>query len=64
VVASLPIYFSMIQPVLWIRIALMRILICGCLFYTDPDPTFHPDAEPDPGPSYQIKAQPHEKVLK
>jgi len=30
----------------------------------DPDPTFHFGAEPDPDPSFQIKAQNLEKVLK
>jgi hypothetical protein len=39
---------------------LMRIWI----FIADPDPTFHPDADPYPDPSIQIKAQTLEKVLK
>jgi hypothetical protein len=30
----------------------------------DPDPTFYPDADLDPDPSFQIKAQTLEKVLK
>jgi hypothetical protein len=30
----------------------------------DPDSTYYPDAHPDPDPSFQIKAQPVEKVLK
>jgi hypothetical protein len=29
-----------------------------------PDSTYHPDADPDPHPSFQIKAQNLEKVLK
>ncbi len=35
-------------------------------FDADPDSTFHPDAdlEPEPDPSFQIKAQTLEKVLK
>jgi hypothetical protein len=35
-------------------------------FDPDPDPTFHPDADPDldPDPSFQIKAQTLENVLK
>jgi hypothetical protein len=33
-------------------------------FYADPDPTFHPDAEPDKDPSYLIKALTLEKVVK
>ncbi len=28
----------------------------------DPDPTFHSDADPEPDPSFQIKAQIHEKL--
>jgi hypothetical protein len=50
-------------------ITLMRIQILIFLFDVDPDfylmrsdPTFHPDADPDP--SSQIKAQTLEKVLK
>jgi hypothetical protein len=33
-------------------------------FDADLDPTFHPDADPDTDPSFQIKAQTLEKVLK
>jgi hypothetical protein len=35
-------------------------------FDVDPDSTDHPDADPDPNadPSFQIKAQTFEKVLK
>ncbi len=29
----------------------------------DPDPTFHPDADPNPDPGFQIKAQTLEKLL-
>ncbi len=29
----------------------------------DPDLSFHPDADPDPNPSFQIKGQTLEKVL-
>jgi hypothetical protein len=32
--------------------------------HADPDPTFHPYADPDQDLSFQIKAQPLEKVLK
>jgi hypothetical protein len=39
----------------------IRILI---LFDVDPDPTFHPDADPDRDSSFQINAQTLEKVLK
>ncbi len=41
----------------------MRIRILN-LFYADPDLTFHPDVDPAPGPSFQIRAQTLEKVLK
>jgi hypothetical protein len=39
--------------------------LLGFLFDADPDPTFHPDADPgsDPDPSFQIKAQTLDKVL-
>jgi hypothetical protein len=30
----------------------------------DPDPTFHPDADPDLDPGFQIKAQTLKKKLK
>jgi hypothetical protein len=43
------------EPVIWIRITLMRIRIG--LFVL-----MH-DADPDPDPSFQIKAQTIEKVL-
>jgi hypothetical protein len=33
-------------------------------FNPDPDSTYHPDANPDPDPSFQIKAQTFEEVLK
>jgi hypothetical protein len=33
-------------------------------FDADPDPIFHIDADPDPVPSFQIKPQNLEKVLK
>jgi hypothetical protein len=33
-------------------------------FGVDPDPTYHPDADPDPYSSFQIKAQTLFKVLK
>ncbi len=38
----------------------------ACQFDADPDPTFYFDAVPDPdqNPSFQIKAQNREKVLK
>ncbi len=38
----------------------------ACQFDADPDPTLHFDAVPDPDqdPSFQIKAQNREKVLK
>jgi hypothetical protein len=39
----------------------IRILI---LFDVDPDPTLHPDADPDRDSSFQINAQTLEKVLK
>jgi hypothetical protein len=48
-----------VQSVLWIRITLIRLL-----FDADPDPTFHPDADPDPHPGFKIKAQTLKKVLK
>jgi hypothetical protein len=37
-----------------------------CYFDADPDSTFHPDSDPapDPDPSFKIKAQTFEKVLK
>jgi hypothetical protein len=38
----------------------MRIQI----FLFDVYPTFHPDANPDPDPSFQLKAQTLEEVLK
>jgi len=31
---------------------------------SDPDPTFQPDADPDQDPSFHIKIQTLEKVLK
>jgi hypothetical protein len=34
------------------------------LFDVDPDPTFHSDANPDPDPSFNIKAQTLDNVLK
>jgi hypothetical protein len=40
----------------------MRIRISILLF--DADPTFHPDADPDPDPSLRKKAETLEKVLK
>ena len=57
------------KPVLWIRITGSGF---GFLFDVDPDadpdPNFHPDADlypdPDPDASFQIKAQPLEKVPK
>ncbi len=33
-------------------------------YNADPDPTFHFDADPDLDPSFQIKAQNFEKVIK
>ena len=38
---------------------------CGSGFFlnADADSTFHPNADPDPDPSFQIKAQTLEKVL-
>jgi hypothetical protein len=33
-------------------------------FDADPDSTYHPDADPNPDPSFQIKAQTLEKVMK
>ncbi len=33
-------------------------------FDADPDPTFYFGADPDPDPSFQIKSQNLEKVLK
>jgi len=36
----------------------------GLLFDAYPDPTFHPDADPGRDPSYQIKAQTLENLLK
>jgi hypothetical protein len=36
----------------------------ACQFDAGQDPTFHVDADPDPDPSFQIKAQNLEKVLK
>jgi hypothetical protein len=36
----------------------------GFLFDVDPDPTFHPDADPDRDSSFQINTQTLEKVLK
>jgi hypothetical protein len=36
----------------------------GLLFDAYPDPTFHPDADPGTYPSYQIKAQTLENLLK
>ncbi len=36
----------------------------ACHFDADPDPTFHIDADPDLNPSFQIKTQNLEKVLK
>jgi hypothetical protein len=43
----------------------MRIRILN-LFYPDVDPdlTFHPDADPEPDPIFQRKAETPEKVLK
>jgi hypothetical protein len=48
-------------------ITLMQIRILTCIeadanmeyFFVaaDADPTFHPDADPDPGPCFQTKAQ-------
>jgi hypothetical protein len=53
------------QPVLLIRTTLMRIRILNLFHFADPDTTFHPDADPDPDPSFQINAQTtFEKVLK
>ncbi len=45
-----------------------RILIfiwwgLGFLFHVDPDPTFHPAADPDSDPRFQVKTQTLEKVL-
>ncbi len=54
----------------WIRITLMRIWMrilifiwCGpgFLFHADPNLTVQPDADPDPDPSFLIKAQTLEK---
>jgi hypothetical protein len=47
---------------MWIRMSI-RIL---SLFDADanPDPTFHPNVDPAPNPSFQITAQTFEKVLK
>jgi hypothetical protein len=36
----------------------------ACHFDVDPDPTFHFDADQDPDPSFQLKVQNLEKVLK
>jgi hypothetical protein len=38
----------------------------GFLFDADPDPAFHPSADPypDPDPSFQLKVQTLEKMLK
>ncbi len=47
---------------------ILIIILCGSgswfLFDADPDPTFHPDADPDEDPSFQIKALTLEKVVK
>jgi hypothetical protein len=60
-----------LQSVLWIRITdstyyptVMRILILDFLFYADQDPTFHPDADTEPDPSFKKKAWTLEKMLK
>jgi hypothetical protein len=37
---------------------------CRLLFYADADQTFHLDLDLDPDPSFQIKGQTLEKVLK
>ncbi len=36
---------------------LIRIFILMRMRIADPDTTFHPDADPVPDPSFQIKAQ-------
>jgi hypothetical protein len=35
-----------------------------CTYDADPDSAFHFDADPEPDPSFQIKSQNFEKVLK
>jgi hypothetical protein len=49
-------------------ITLMRIrnqiFLFGANPDADPDPTFHPDTDPYPDPSFKRKAQNLEKVLK
>jgi hypothetical protein len=54
---SIHLYFV---TVLWIRIILMQIFC----FLFGADPTFLPDADPDPHLSFQIKTQTPDKVLK
>ncbi len=59
--ATWPLDILPARPVLWIRITLMRIRIriitIRIMIFNDadPDPTFHPDADPDrdPDPSFQ-----------
>ncbi len=53
------------KKVFRICITFVRIRILpACHFDPDPDPSFHFDADPYPDPSFQIKAQNLEKVLK
>jgi hypothetical protein len=48
---------------MWMRTLIFILCRSGFLF-ADRDPTFHPDKDPDPDPSFQIKAQTLEKGLK
>jgi hypothetical protein len=57
----------LIQIISLMRIRILIFICCGSRYLfdadvdTDLDQTFHPDAVPDPDPSFQIKAQILEK---
>jgi hypothetical protein len=37
-----------------VRIRILIFILCWSGFLFDADPTFHPDADPDPNPNFQI----------